>query len=365
MSINLNPMLNPNTPSIHIVRQYGPTGGMERYVWELTHALAKSGQPVKVVCEKAHAQPTSDIEVISLGIIKPKPRWLSMLKFSRNVSKFLNSIDTYNWVIHSHERCSMHQVTTFHGPSILNRKKRFFDFLSPRLLTWEALEKREVTGQSVKAVLPNSLMVAEQLTSLYPSIEDKICAPAYPGVDSAFAKLTNTSSGETIGFIGKEWQRKGLVFACDVIQNIRQQHPEIHFVVSGPSPDEIMHLFEDWPEESYTLLGWTPAEHVLPQIDLLIHPATSEPFGMVIAEANAAHIPVLISDQCGIAELINDESGSVLSLSERQQWQKSLLTLLKIDKVKSINLTWYSLANQHIKLYQDILQGKKEKHDDH
>jgi len=86
---------------------------------------------------------------------------------------------------------------------------------------------------------------------------------------------------------------------------------------------------------------------------------------MVIAEANAAHIPVLISDQCGIAELINDESGSVLSLSERQQWQKSLLTLLKIDKVKSINLTWYSLANQHIKLYQDILQGKKEKHDDH
>ncbi len=365
MSININPMLSTDTPSIHIVRQYGPTGGMERYVWELTHALAKSGQPVQVVCEKAHVQPTSDIEVISLGTINPKPRWLSMLKFSRKVSKYLDSIDTNNWIVHSHERCSMHQVTTFHGPSILNRKKRFFDFLSPRLLTWEILEKREVAGLNVKAVLPNSLMVAKQLMSLYPSMVDKIYAPAYPGVDPAFTKLASTSSGKTIGFIGKEWQRKGLVFACDIINNVRQRHPEIHFVVSGPSPEEIMHLFKDWPAGSYTLLGWTPAEHVLPKIDLLIHPATSEPFGMVIAEANAAHIPVLISDKCGIAELINDECGSVLPLNKKLPWQNNLLTLLKSDKVKPINLTWDNLAEQHKALYQSILQEISEQHDDH
>ena len=39
----------------HVVRRYGPVGGMERYVWELTHALSKLGVNVTVVCEKCFA----------------------------------------------------------------------------------------------------------------------------------------------------------------------------------------------------------------------------------------------------------------------------------------------------------------------
>ena len=38
--------------SVHIVRKYGPFGGMERYVWELTHALRALGEPVSVICEE-------------------------------------------------------------------------------------------------------------------------------------------------------------------------------------------------------------------------------------------------------------------------------------------------------------------------
>ena len=338
---------------------------MERYVWELTHALVKQGQKVRIICEQADKSADNAIEIIELGLITPKPRWISMLRFSKHVSQYISGTNVNGWIIHSHERCAEHHVTTFHGPSILSRKKRVLDFLSPRLITWEILEKREISGPNVVAILPNSTMIAEQLASLYPSAAENIRAPAYPGVDPGFTKLKNIGTTNTIGFIGKEWQRKGLKFACDIIKEARKQEPELKFIVSGPSPDEITHLFKDWPKGSYTLIGWVSAEHVLPQINLLIHPAVSEPFGMVIAEANAAHIPVLISDNCGIAELINDENGDILPLTEKQPWQISLLRLLKNDKVKSINLSWDNLAKQHIELYQGILQGKQERHDEH
>ncbi|WP_075107951.1 glycosyltransferase family 4 protein [Neptuniibacter marinus] len=350
--------MNIQTSSIHIVRRYGPVGGMERYVWELTHALAKQGQSVKIICERAYEQCDNNIDVIELGEVKPKPRWLAMIKFSNRVSKYLNSIDTDKWVIHSHERCAEHHVTTFHGPSILMRKKRALDFISPRIATWEYLEKRELFGKNVYTVLPNSLLVSDQLAKLYPAAAHKLGFPAYPGVSEQFTQLSRKSNGHTIGFIGKEWQRKGLEFAVKVVKSLIDQNPQITFIVTGPEPEEIEHLFTDWPKDNYQLKGWQRSEDTLPYIDLLIHPAEVEPFGMVVAEVNAAGLPVVISDCCGIAELIQEQHGLVLPLNQTEAWQQALLKLMTEQKVDSLKLTWDNLSFQHQQLYLKIAQGK-------
>ncbi|WP_432471630.1 glycosyltransferase family 4 protein [Amphritea sp. HPY] len=344
------------TASIHIVRQFGPVGGMERYVWELTHALARQGQKVMVVCEKLHEPTTEHIEVVELGQVKPKPRWLAMLRFSRRVSKFFNTFDRAGWIIHSHERTAVHQVTTFHGPPILQRKPKVLDWLSPRIMTWEYLERRELCADNVQRVLPNSLPVAAQLETFYPEAAVKIGAPAYPGVDPLFSTLKKSSDGHTIGFIGKEWKRKGLDFAVSVISELRKQDSGISFVVAGPEPDDIIHLFKGWPKDSYQLLGWTRAEDMLPQIDLLIHPAKVEPFGMVMAEANATGIPVLISNLCGISPLISEEQGSSLPLGDIKLWAQHCKSLLEqTELVHNLDLTWADLAQQHIHIYKSLI----------
>lgn len=343
------------TSSIHIVRQYGRTGGMERYVWELTHALAKQGQNVMVICEKIHEPLQANIEVIELGVVKPKPRWLAMLRFSHRLDKFFANFDAADWIIHSHERTSVHQVTTFHGPPILERKARILDFLSPRIKTWEYLERRELCANNVKCILPNSTPVAEQLAKFYPNISGLIGQPAYPGVDPLFSQLVNSSDGKTIAFIGKEWKRKGLEFACRVVEKLRETDSEIKFLVAGPEAKNIIHLFKSWPEHSYQLLGWCRAEDVLPRSDLLIHPAKVEPFGMVMAEANAAGLPVVISDHCGISPLIDESSGEVLPLGDINLWAEKINGHLNNKQsVTRLNLTWENLARQHIGIYMDI-----------
>ncbi len=349
--------MNSPTSSLHIVRQFGPVGGMERYVWELTHALRSLGQEVSVLCEASLETPDPKIHVTQLGAIKAKPRWLSMMRFSGSVTAAIRQMNLEkDCIIHSHERTDVHRVTSFHGPSILSRKKGVLDKLSPRLLAWEFLEKRELASSRVKAVLPNSLIVSNQLKALYPGITSRIEEPMYPGVATSFFPAPKRPGTKTIGFIGREWRRKGLEFAADVVNEMRMQDSEVNFLVAGCPKEEVKHLFKDW-QGGHHLVGWCEPEVFYRQIDLLILPSRNEPFGMVVAEANASNVPVVISKQCGIAPLIHSDQGIALPLNETapSQWIKECQRLMiSRAKIPSLNLTWTNLAKQHMSLYHQL-----------
>ena len=155
------------TTSIHIVRRYGPVGGMENYVLELTKALAAKEQTVIVLCETCEVKNANSlVQVIKLGNKFRKPRWLAQWYFSKSVTKYIQANKTNGAIIHSHERSSVHQVTTFHGPPFLNRRKKLLDFLSPRIFMWTALEKQELLGTNVKIILP-SFQVCWQCSTSY------------------------------------------------------------------------------------------------------------------------------------------------------------------------------------------------------
>ncbi|MFT5117521.1 MAG: UDP-glucose:(heptosyl)LPS alpha-1,3-glucosyltransferase [Kiritimatiellia bacterium] len=354
------------THSIHIVRRYGLVGGMENYVVNLTNALASAGQRVTVICEVNecfgidNVQFESAIEWVELGNTYRKPRWLAQWGFSQRVSEYIAKGLHKGAIIHSHERTADHHVTTFHGPPFLMRKRRLLDFLSPRIHMWTYLEKQELLGEQVLAILPNSPLIGGQLKSLYPSIADKVLAPAYPGVAANLSSIKRRSDGFTVGFLGKEWKRKGLDVASQIVVALRQRLPQIHFVVAGCDPLAIQHLFNDWPDGSYTLAGWLDdPESFLGKIDLLLHPARAEPFGMAIAEANAAGIPVIVSEHCGVAALIGEAQGSVCELDVQKPnimpWVDACMARLSQPRaVTSFNLSWGALAEQHILLYQSL-----------
>ena len=338
----------------HVVRRYGPVGGMERYVWELTHALSKLDVKVTVVCEKCFAAPDSNIKVVELGEIKPKPRWLAILRFSKNVREWHESSGK-GYLIHSHERTGIHQITTIHGPSIKNRKKKLLDFLSIRIKAWEWLERREVLGRQVLRILPNSALVKVDLIKHYPEVLNHLGPIAHPGVTvSKEAPLRNVES-KTIGFIGKEWKRKGLPQAIKVFEEIYHSDPSASFLVAGAEVEEVQPLFAGLPEGSYDLLGWIEPSEFFRKINTLIHPAKDEPFGMVVAEAVEFGVPVVISDVCGVASHLNAQHGYVLPL-DSNDWVKCVsgLTRDTTRAVKGLGLTWENLAELHVDIYSAL-----------
>jgi UDP-glucose:(heptosyl)LPS alpha-1,3-glucosyltransferase len=307
-------MTQTNLQVLHVVRRYGPVGGMERYVWELTHELQQLGHQVTVLCERCYAEKPVTITVHELGEITKRPRWLAQWRFSGRVSRWLLDHPHPGWLIHSHERLNVHQITTFHGPPFATILERpFWHWLSLRVLARLYLEKRELAV--AQAIVPNSIFIKEQLARYYLDYAHKLVEPIVPGVKPSVLRPFRAvpPQGGIVGFVGKEWQRKGLPLAVEIAAHLRQSRPDLELWVIGPEPQEVQHLFSGW-RGGFRLLGWHSDNEYLKEIDVLLHPAKAEPYGMVISEAMAACVPVVISDVCGAATQVDEEAGTVLSL---------------------------------------------------
>jgi UDP-glucose:(heptosyl)LPS alpha-1,3-glucosyltransferase len=349
--------------SLHVVRRYGPVGGMERYVWELTHALAADGHPVTVLCERLHAAAPAGIEAHELGEVAPRPRWLALLRFSRRVERWLREHPQPAAVIHSHERLGVHQVTTFHGPPFATVFERpWWRRLSLRVRMQLWLERRELLASSVRAVVPNSPLIAQQLLRYYPGVRECLTTPVPPGVAAGPARPARLvpADGGVVGFVGKEFKRKGLEQAVAIVAELRRRRPRAELWVVGPDPAEVELLFAGW-SGGYRLLGWSSDPAVYAQMDLLLHPARAEPYGMVVAEAMAAAVPVVISDRCGIAPDVSPQAGSVLSIDAPiQQWVDACERRLSHDDPPPRFVRgWQQVAAEQLAIYRGRVTAQR------
>ena len=348
--------------SLHVVRRYGPVGGMERYVWELTRALAQAGLPVTVLCERLHAPAPPGIEVHELGEVAPRPRWLALLRFSRRVEGWLREHPRPGVLVHSHERLGVHQVTTFHGPPFATVFERpWWKRLSLRVRMQLWLERRELLGPGVRAVVPNSPLIGRQLLHYYPQVRERLTDPVPPGVAAGPARPARAvpADGGVIGFVGKEWKRKGLEQAVAIVAALRRRRPRAELWVVGPEPAGIEPLFAGW-RGGYRLLGWSTDPAVYAQMDLLLHPARAEPYGMVVAEAMAAALPVVISDRCGIAPDVSPQAGSVLPLEAPDaDWVVACeRQLARSDAAPRFVRDWQQVSREQLAIYRASAAGR-------
>jgi len=233
------------------------------------------------------------------------------------VSRLIKSQKISGQIIHSHERTAVHNVTTFHGPPFaLIRDLPIWKWLSLRVLAYLWMEYRELLGPNVKVVIPNSGVISQHLSRCYPKVKERLARPIPPGVLCPPIRPSRSPDphGGTVGFIGKEWKRKGLVFALEILRCLRKSRPNLKFLLLGPDPSEIGSIHRDFLN-SIENLGWQDATPHYQKMDLLLHPAKQEPFGMVVTEAMAARVPVVISDVCGAADYVTPAHGEILALS--------------------------------------------------
>lgn len=343
---------------IHIVRHYGPVGGMERYVWEMTQELTKLGHEVIILCEVCHASPPASIAVHELGKLQPRPRWLAYMRFSKRVESWLSTHSHSAHLIHSHERVGVHDITTFHGPPFASvRDKPWWKKISLRVAMQLWLERREL--QVAKNITPNSTIIAKQLAYYYPEYAHKLTMPIVPGVIPGCVRSFRNvpSDGGIVGFVGREWQRKGLPLAVKIVSLLRKSRPNLELWVIGPSPEEIVPLFREW-QGGYKLLGWRIDNAHFEQIDVLLHPAKAEPYGMVISEAMAASVPVVVSDACGAAEQVSLLSGVVLPLSASiPEWTEAVTRQLQRQEPPPAFVRgWDEVAREAEQVYLSLVK---------
>ncbi len=342
---------------IQIVRRYGSVGGMERYVWELSQELRNLGHEVTVVCEICRATPPEGIAVHETGEMVYRPRWLYYWRFGRRVARwFAQHPQADDVVVHSHERVSQHQVTTFHGPPFATvHDKPWWKLLSLRVVMQLYMERREL--RTAQHIVPNSPIIARQLARYYPEYAPKLTAPIVPGVAPSVVRTARDvpPRGGVVGFVGYEWQRKGLPLAVSIMAQLRRERPDVEFWVVGAKEDEVRPLFADW-DGGYRLLGWRTDNAHFQQIDVLLHPAKAEPYGMVISEALAAAVPVVISDQCGAMAQVSADTGAVLPLdAPLDAWVAALQQQLnRSTPMQPFVRSWQDMVREYVAVYAQV-----------
>lgn len=344
---------------LHVVRRYGPVGGMERYVWELTCELRDLGHQVEVLCEVCLADKPHGIIVRELGTIAPRPRWLALLRFGNRVARWLAENPHPDWLIHSHERLSSHHLTTFHGPPFATvRDRPWWRKVSLRVAMQLYLERREL--ETANRIVPNSPFIRARLAHYYPELSHKLTEPIVPGVAAIQLRepLCVPSDGGVIGFVGKEWQRKGLPVAVEIAARLRRTRPNLQLWVAGPAAADVQHLFAGW-QGGYRLLGWSDQAHYA-DFDVLLHPAKAEPYGMVISEAMAARVPVVISDVCGAAAQVTPDAGAVLPLAAPPEtWAGAVEEQLRRrDAPPQFARSWNDVAREYETVYRKYLTNR-------
>jgi UDP-glucose:(heptosyl)LPS alpha-1,3-glucosyltransferase len=364
--------LNPPQPAptsqhiIQVVRNWGPVGGMESYVWHLSHALAQHNYRVTIVCEKAHkATAASNIEVIETGFLPPKPRWILYWRFANKVEAVVQSIQSESQcIVHSHERSIDHDLTTFHSMPFAGVKdKSIWRRLSIRVWAYLRMEARElgVSPNPAVCIVPVSAVIAKAISKYYPSVVNQIASPIAPGVMEMPQRPQRIVAvdGGTIGFIGKEWGRKGFALFLEIAKQLELQRPNLRVLVLGPEEAEVGHLCQDYPGD-IEFLGWQSSASFFQDLDLLIHPASSEAYGMVIAEAMACHVPVLVSDACGAAVDVSERNGTVLSLHHSvSEWAQAGDALLpNTQSMAGYLRPWAQVAAEYETQYHAILLKK-------
>jgi glycosyltransferase involved in cell wall biosynthesis len=315
---------------IIVVKRFGLCGGMEEYAFRLSEHLVDLGVKVKILCEVQLTETSKNVVVVELGQSMKKPRWVSHIIFSNKVSNWIKNHASKNEIIHSHERINCHHITTIHS-TLFNFPKRKLSFPSPRKWMNEYLEKRELSNSKVKMIVPVSCVISNQISQKYPHITSKIAEPVPPGVTPLNVKKKKYDPYQpNIGFMGTEWKRKGLTKVLEIWREIRKGIPQTKLILAGFSKSEKIGLL-DHEKDKVQVLGYLEDKGTFySKIDLLLHPAKKEAYGMVIAEASSLGIPVLCSKECGIVHSSNTHN--IYSLNENKShndWLKYTLEILK------------------------------------
>lgn len=334
---------------------------MERYAFEVACEMGRRGHQVSALCRSVDEASVAgcDVEVFKLNPKPAKRGWHDRYVFRDAVSEFLAdpAVGGQFDIIHSHENTVGQHVSTEHGPCTAQGLRlkpwKHFDYSARKNL---AIETDKFRTPTLRALVSCSQRVQDIAVREYPFLANKITrviTPAYTYLQPVAKDPARKP--RVLGFMGRDWKRKGLPKAIEIFRQLRRQDPSWTMLIAGcPAaslPDKIVRTLPEGAE----LLGRTDPQEFFGRIDVLAHPATDEPFGMVMSEALTCGVPVVFSDQCGAAAHLQSDGLRVLPVDDPvSDWARAVTDLAGCTFALPNARTWSDVAAEHERLYEEI-----------
>ena len=312
-------------------------GGAERYSIALVEQLAARHEVHVFAQSIAHEYPGVTYHRISLPM--KRPRWINQLWFAYATWRATRSgFD----IVHSHENTWHGNVQTVHvlpvKHNLFSRRKGLSLWLrwlkvctSPRLIAYLWLEAARYAIQPRRAVVLTSGTLRSVMEASYPDARAamQVIAPGVsevPGLCSddekraARSALKLPQEGHGLLFVGNDFRKKGLPA---LLEALTQLPPVAWLAVVGQGEQDAA-MRQRVADLSLSgrvhFLGALSNMSVAYQAaDCLVHPTLEDTYAMVVLEAMAHGLPVVVSaaKYCGISAELEDGVNAVL-LNEPQ-----------------------------------------------
>ena len=296
-------------------------GGAERYAVAVAQRLAQQHDVYVFTQHAGSAVPGVTVHRVPLPL--RRPRWMNQLYFATVTWwRTRNGFD----IVHSHENTWHGQVQTahvlpvkhnvFHGKTGWAKVLAIAKVLSsPRLLVYLALERLRYRMRRNSCVIATSVPLRDALLRAYPSLQGRI-EVITPGIDHAPGRcdaaqqraarhsLGLPEQGTGLLLVGNDFKKKGLPALLRALVDM----PQADWLAVVGQSRQLPQM-----QEMARALGLAQRIHfvgarsdmdpVYRAADVLVHPTVEDSYAMVVLEAMAFGLPVVVSGPqfCGIA----------------------------------------------------------------
>ena len=377
--------MNTRVPSIAIIRQrYNPYGGAERIVTSILQELAASGAAVNLITR--HWAPGS---IFTPRVVDPfyVGRLWRDWSFSRAVSRLVHKggfdlaqanekipgCDVYRAGDGVHKEWLRQRVR------VAGSAERLWLRFSPYHRFVLSQERSLYRDPRLKAVICISRMVEADIRRHY-QVPDAKLRVIYNGVDSEHFRperalhrsavrlaLAIPEGAALFLFVGSGYARKGVPALLEAFNGLP---PGAHLVIIGK--DKRLHHCRSLAEHMGCgarvrfLGGVDDVRPYYNAADVFVLPTLYEPFGSVVLEAMACGLPVITSETCGAAELLQaGETGFVCDALDVTSLRQYMARLMDTELARRMGeaargvaetMTLKKMADEMMQLYTTLLR---------
>ena len=139
--------------------------------------------------------------------------------------------------------------------------------------------------------------------------------------------------GPILAMIAQLIPRKGHAVFFEALPTILKKHPRTRVLIFGRGPlrDELMRTVQKQRLETFVHFeGYrTDLEHVIPHVDMVVHPAFMEGLGVALLEAAACGVPIVAGRAGGIPEIVRDKlNGFLVKPGDSASLARHIIALL-------------------------------------
>jgi glycosyltransferase involved in cell wall biosynthesis len=189
-------------------------------------------------------------------------------------------------------------------------------------------------------------------------------------VQSYRAERGDTSP--TVLFLGRITFQKGPDYFVEAAARVVPVIPDVKFIMTGTGdmlPQIINRVAELGLTKNFVFTGFLQGEdieRIFSVADLYIMPSVSEPFGISALEAISYDVPVVISRQSGVSEVLNN--ALKVDFWDIEKLAHFVISVLKYPEIRADivqmarsevrNLHWDAAAQKTAAIYRQVLEKK-------